>query len=79
MKLKYWKKHFHVILNDNSIVQHLIQIKNGIITNVNVFLKNIVCAMDGFTLDIFLLVAILLLIIVAIICYFINAKPNLIR
>ena len=33
---------FHVIVNANSIVQHVIQIKNGIIRHVNVNVKIII-------------------------------------
>ena len=33
---------FHVILNANLIVQHVIQIKNGTIKDANVYPKNIV-------------------------------------
>ena len=32
----------NVIVNANSIVQHVIQIKNGILKHVNVSVKNIV-------------------------------------
>ena len=39
MKLKQWQNTFHVIPNANSIVQHGLQIKNGIIKNVNVNVK----------------------------------------
>ena len=35
---------FHVIVNVNSIVQHVIQIKNGIIKHVNVNIKIIIKA-----------------------------------
>ena len=42
MKLKQWKIMFHVILNANLIVQHVIQIKNGTIKDANVYPKNIV-------------------------------------
>ena len=44
MKLKQWQKIFHVIVNANSMVQHIIQIKNGIIKHVNVSIKIIVSA-----------------------------------
>ena len=33
-----------MIVNENSIVQHLVQIKNGIMTQVNVNVKNILNA-----------------------------------
>ena len=36
MKPKQWQNIFHLIVNANSIVQHVIQIKNGIIKHVNV-------------------------------------------
>ena len=35
---------FHAIVNANSIVQHVVQIKNGIINHVNVNVKIIVSA-----------------------------------
>ena len=44
MKLKQLQNLFHAIVNENSIVQHLVQIKNGIITQVNVNVKNIMSA-----------------------------------
>ena len=44
MKLKQWQKIFYVIVNANSMVQHIIQIKNGIIKHVNVSIKIIVSA-----------------------------------
>ena len=42
--LKHSLNIFHVILNGNSIVQHIIQIKNGILINVNVSLKSVISA-----------------------------------
>ena len=42
MKLKQWHNIFHVIVNANSIVQYVIQIKNGIIKHVNVNVKFII-------------------------------------
>ena len=39
MKLKQWRNIFHVIKNANSIVQHVMEIKNGIIKPVNVSVK----------------------------------------
>ena len=44
MKLKPWQNIFHVILNANSILQHVIQIKNGITKHVNVNVQIIVSA-----------------------------------
>ena len=44
IKLKQWQNVFRVIINANSIVQHVIQIKNGIIKHVNVNLKLILSA-----------------------------------
>ena len=44
MKLKQLQNLFHVILNANSIVQYVVQIKNGIIMHVNVNVKIIVHA-----------------------------------
>ena len=42
LKLKQWENIFHVIVNAKSIVQHAIQIKNGIIKEVNVNVKVII-------------------------------------
>ena len=39
MKLKQWQNIFHVIVNENSIAQYVIQIKDGIIKHVNVNVK----------------------------------------
>ena len=39
MKLRQWQNTLHVIANRNSRVQHVIQIKNGIIKHVNVNVK----------------------------------------
>ena len=39
MKLKHWYDMFQVILNANSIVQYIIQIKNGMKKHVNVSVK----------------------------------------
>ena len=36
MKLNQWRNIFQVTLNENSIEQHVIQIKHGIIQHVNV-------------------------------------------
>ena len=44
MKLKQWQNIFYVVLNANSIVQHVTQIKNGIIEHVNVNVNVIVSA-----------------------------------
>ena len=44
MKLKQWQNIFNVTVNENSIVQHAIQIKNGIMKHVNVNVKIIVSA-----------------------------------
>ena len=49
MKLKPWQNIFHVIVNANSIVQHVIQIKNGIIKHVNVNVKIIVSAKKDYS------------------------------
>ena len=40
-KLKNWQNVFHVMLNANSIVQLVTQMKNGIIKHVNVNVKTI--------------------------------------
>ena len=42
MKLKKWQIIFHVIVNVNSIVQHVIRIKNEITKHVNANVKVIV-------------------------------------
>ena len=39
MELKQWQNIFHVIVNVNSQVQHVIQIKTGITKRVNVKVK----------------------------------------
>ena len=39
MKLKQWQSIFNATVNGNSIVQHVVQIKNGIIKHVNVNVK----------------------------------------
>ena len=44
MKLNQWQNIFFVIINANSIVSHVIQIKNGIIKHVNVNVKIIISA-----------------------------------
>ena len=44
MKLKQWKSVFNAIVNGNSIVQHVVQIKNGIIKHVNVDVKTNISA-----------------------------------
>ena len=42
MKLKQWQNICHVIVNVDSIVQHVIRIKNEIIKYVNVYVKIII-------------------------------------
>ena len=42
MKLKQWQNIFHVILNANSVVQHVNQIKKWMIKHVNVNVKIII-------------------------------------
>ena len=44
MKLKQWQNRFHVIINANSIVQHVIKSNNGIIKHVNMNVRIIVSA-----------------------------------
>ena len=44
MKLKQWQNIFHVLVNVNSIAEYVIQIKNGVIKQVNVDVKVIVSA-----------------------------------
>ena len=39
MKLKQWQNIFHTIANANSIVQHVIEIKNEILKRDNVSVK----------------------------------------
>ena len=36
MKLKHWENIFYVILNANSVVQYVIQFKDGIMINIKV-------------------------------------------
>ena len=43
-EVKALVKIFHVIVNTGSIVQHVIQIKNGMMMNVSVSVKSIVSA-----------------------------------
>ena len=43
-KAKKWRNILHVIVNANSIVQNVIQIKNGIIKHANVNVKIIISA-----------------------------------
>ena len=42
--VKQWQNIFHLVVNANSIVQHVIQIKNGIMKHVNVSVKFIISA-----------------------------------
>ena len=42
MNLNQWQNIFHVIVNANTIVQYVIQIKNAIIKHVNVNVKVVV-------------------------------------
>ena len=44
MKLKKWQNKIHVIVNAKLIVQHVIQIKNGIMKHINESVKIIVNA-----------------------------------
>ena len=44
MKLKQWQNTLHVIVNANSSVQYVIQIKNKIIKHTNLNVKIIVSA-----------------------------------
>ena len=44
MKLKQWQNIFDKIVNANSIVQHVIQIKNGRMKHANISVKIIVNA-----------------------------------
>ena len=41
---KKWQNIFHVIANTNFILQHVIQIKDGIIKHINANLKIIISA-----------------------------------
>ena len=43
MKLRQWSNIFQVIINTNPIVQHVIEIKNEMMINVNVSIKSTVC------------------------------------
>ena len=49
MKLKQWQNIFHEIVNANSIVQHVIQIKSGITKHVNVNVKIIISAQKDYS------------------------------
>ena len=42
--VKQWQNIFHLVVNANSIVQHVIQIKNGIMKHVNMSVKFIISA-----------------------------------
>ena len=44
MKLRHWQNISDVIVNPNSIVQSIIEIKNGLMTNVKMSAKSIVLA-----------------------------------
>ena len=44
MKLKQLRNMFHVVVNANSIVQHVIHIKNGVTIHLKVNVKIIVSA-----------------------------------
>ena len=44
MKLRHWQNISDVIVNPNSIVQSIIEIKNGLMTNVNMSAESIVLA-----------------------------------
>ena len=44
MKLRHWQNIFDMIINPNSMIQHMIEIKNGLMTNVNMSVKNIALA-----------------------------------
>ena len=44
MKEKHWQSVFNVIVNGNSLVQHVTQIKNGIMARIKVSVKIIVGA-----------------------------------
>ena len=46
MQLKKWQKIFPMISNANSIIHHVIQIKNGIIKYASVNIKIIVGALS---------------------------------
>ena len=49
MKPKQWQNIFHVIVNANSIIQFVTQIKNGIIKHFNVNVKIIVRAKNNYS------------------------------
>ena len=68
MKLRHLQNIYHVIIDANSIVQRLTQIKNGIMGNVNSSDKKLRYKMNYYILLRFLLAAILLFSFV-IICY----------
>ena len=57
MKLKKWQNKIHVIVNAKLIVQHVIQIKNGIMKHINESVKIIVNAKKiivGILADVFM-------------------------
>ena len=43
---KKWQNIFHAIVNANSLVQHIIQIKNGIMKHANINIKITVGALS---------------------------------
>ena len=42
MKLKHWQNIFDTNVNANATVQHVTQMKNGVMINVNMNVKNII-------------------------------------
>ena len=62
MKLKQWQNIFHMLLNTNSIVQHVIQIKNKVMKHASVNVKIIISAkkvIAGILAHVFLRIAII--------------------
>ena len=62
MKLKQWRNIFHMLLNTNSIVQHVIQIKNKVMKHASVNVKIIISAkkvIAGILAHVFLRIAII--------------------
>ena len=56
---KTMKNIFHVILNANSIVQHVIQIKHGITKHINVNIKSTKHVIIGIPTHVFVRIAII--------------------
>ena len=49
MKLKHWQNIFDTNVNANATVQHVTQMKNGVMINVNMNVKNIIGEKKDYT------------------------------